>query len=158
MTLFLIHTLLALAWMAVSGNYSLANLILGILLGGFALEVISRQRGEGTYLLRGRKSVALAWLFVIELIKSAWGVARIVIRPRIDIRPGIIAYRMQVKSDAAITLLANLITLTPGTLSVDVSPDRSTLYIHCVDIDDADAIRKDIADGFERRIMEVLET
>lgn len=158
MTLFLIHTLLALAWMAVSGNYSLANLVLGILLGGLALEVISRQRGEGTYLLRGRKSVALAWLLVIELIKSAWGVARIVMRPKIDIRPGIIAYPMQVKSDAAITLLANLITLTPGTLSVDVSPDRSTLYIHCVDIDDADAIRKDIADGFERRVMEVFET
>ena len=158
MTLFLIHTLLALAWMAVSGNYSLANLVLGILLGGLALEVISRQRGEGTYLLRGRKSVALAWLLVIELIKSAWGVAKIVMRPKIDIRPGIIAYPMQVKSDAAITLLANLITLTPGTLSVDVSPDRSTLYIHCVDIDDADAIRKDIADGFERRVMEVFET
>lgn len=157
MTLFLIHLLLALAWMAVSGTFTLANLLFGLVLGAAALEVVSRQRGEGTYVLRVGKAAGLAMLFVIELIKSSWGVARIVMRPQLGIQPGIIAYPLKVSSDAGITLLANLITLTPGTLSVDVSPDRSTLYIHCVDASGPDAIRADIAAGFEKRVMEVFE-
>ena len=54
-------------------------------------------------------------------------------------------------------LLANLISLTPGTLSVDVSTDRSTLYIHAMNVDDPAALRREIKDGFERLIKEVVE-
>ena len=65
-----------------------------------------------------------------------------------------IAYPLTVKSDWEISLLANLITLTPGTLSVDVSEDRSTLYVHAIDCSDVEAARRDIAEGFEKKIME----
>jgi multicomponent Na+:H+ antiporter subunit E len=61
---------------------------------------------------------------------------------------------LTVRDDFQITLLANLITLTPGTLSVDVSADRRTLYVHALHCANPLAIRRDIADGFERRIME----
>ncbi|MEP3300463.1 MAG: Na+/H+ antiporter subunit E, partial [Roseibium sp.] len=54
-----------------------------------------------------------------------------------------------------ITMLANLITLTPGTLSVDVSEDRKTLYVHCIDVPDPQATIDDIKNGFERKILEV---
>lgn len=157
MMLLLAHVLLALAWMAVTGLYSLANLVFGLVLGGLALELVLRQQGRDTYVRRGRRAFGLAWLFLIELVKSAWTVAKIVIRPQLGISPGIIAYRTQLKSDGEITLLANLITLTPGTLTVDVSPDRTTLFIHCLDCSDPDQTRRDIADGFERRIREVFE-
>ena len=63
-------------------------------------------------------------------------------------------YTLCRKSDVEITLLANMITLTPGTLSVDVSDDRSTLYVHALECSDADGIRRDIANGFERKIRE----
>ena len=59
-------------------------------------------------------------------------------------------------TDAQITLLANMITLTPGTLSVDVSADRKTLYVHAIDIESKEALIGDIAAGFERKILEVL--
>ncbi len=61
---------------------------------------------------------------------------------------------MKVDRDFEITLLANLITLTPGTLSVDVSEDRQVLYVHAIDCSDPDETRRDIAEGFERKIME----
>ena len=61
---------------------------------------------------------------------------------------------LRVDRDFEITLLANLITLTPGTLSVDVSDDRSTLYIHAIHVPDPDELREDIAGGFEQRILE----
>jgi len=71
-------------------------------------------------------------------------------------RPGILAVPLDAQSDAEITLLANLLTLTPGTLSLDVSPDRRFLYVHIMYITDADATRRRIKDGFERRVLEVL--
>ena len=77
-----------------------------------------------------------------------------VLSPNMNLKPGIFAYRLKVDRDFEITLLANLITLTPGTLSVDVSEDRQYLYIHAIDCSDPDATRKDISDGFERRILE----
>ena len=72
-------------------------------------------------------------------------------------RPAIIALPLEVQKEGEIMLLANLISLTPGTLSVDVSTDRSTLYIHAMDVDDPDALRQEIRDGFERRILDVME-
>ena len=93
-------------------------------------------------------------LFVYELVLSAWRVAVLVMSPKLDIKPGIFAYPLKVDRDFEITLLANLITLTPGTLSVDVSEDRRTLYVHALDCSDPEQFRRDIAEGFERRILE----
>ena len=67
---------------------------------------------------------------------------------------GFIAFPLTVESDFEIALLANLITLTPGTLSVDVSEDRKVLYIHCIDVPDPEGTIADIRNGFERKIME----
>ena len=60
------------------------------------------------------------------------------------------------QTDLEIVLLNNLLVLTPGTLGVDLSPDRKTLYIHFLDIPDADAERQRITQGLERRLLEVL--
>jgi len=100
--------------------------------------------------------LSLILLFIKELILSALKVAWLVLQPRINIRPAIIAYPLTVTTDAQITLLANMITLTPGTLSVDVSEDRRTLYIHAIDIASKEALIGDIAAGFETRILGVL--
>jgi multicomponent Na+:H+ antiporter subunit E len=73
-------------------------------------------------------------------------------------RPGVIAVPLDAKTDAEITLLANLITLTPGTLSLDLSPDRGVLYVHTmyIDQDDVERARRQIKDNLERRVLELL--
>jgi multicomponent Na+:H+ antiporter subunit E len=70
------------------------------------------------------------------------------------LRPGIIAFPLTVTRDAEITVLANLITLTPGTLSVDVSEDRRILYVHAIDASNKDALIREIARGFETKVKE----
>ena len=60
------------------------------------------------------------------------------------------------RTDLEITLLANLITVTPGSFSLDVSDDRSVLYVHAMYVDDPEALRREIKDGFERRVLELL--
>ena len=154
MTLYLINILLALTWAAVSGSFTLGNIIFGFILGAGALYLIREQVGSLGYFARAGKLLALLWLFLYELALSAWRVAVLVVTPRMDIKPGIFAYPLKADRDFEITLLANLITLTPGTLSVDVSEDRKFLYVHALDCSDPDALRADIAQGFARRILE----
>ena len=102
------------------------------------------------------KWLALSGLLLKELVLSALSVSWLVLQPRPRLRPGIIAYPLSLTSDAQITLLANMITLTPGTLSVDVSADRKTLYIHAIDIDSRDALIGRIAAGFETKVLGAL--
>ena len=154
MNLLLVNVLLALAWAAVSGSFSLGNLLFGFVLAALALSLIREQVGSVGYFSRLRRVASLFVLFVYELVLSGFRVAVLVLSPNMNLKPGIFAYSLKVDRDLEITLLANLITLTPGTLSVDVSPDRSTLYIHALDCADPDQIRRDIADGFERKILE----
>ncbi|MBB4228120.1 Na+/H+ antiporter subunit E [Rhizobium mongolense] len=154
MIAFLVNLLLAIAWVAVSGSASLHNLVFGFVLGAIALAIVREPFGSKSYLRRTRLVLSLALLFLKELALSAWTVARTVLRPRMEIRPGIFAFPLTVERDLEITLLANLITLTPGTLSVDVSEDRRTLYVHALDCSDPQATKRAIASGFERKIME----
>ena len=152
--LFLINLLLALAWVAVTGTFTLVNVVFGFVLGSLVLWIIRDEIRSAGYFNRSRRVFGLAGLFFYELVMSTLRVAWLVVQPRIHMRPGFVAYPLKVQRDFEITLLAQLITLTPGTLSVDVSDDRRFLFIHAVDVPDPEALKADIAAGFERRIME----
>lgn len=154
MILFVFNLLLAIVWAAVTGSASFLNLVFGFVLAALALAIVRQSYGGVLYLGRARRIIVLLLLFLRELAKSAWAVAITVMSPRMDVKPGIFAFPLTVDRDFEIALLANLITLTPGTLSVDVSDDRKTLYVHALDCSDPEATKRDIADGFERRIME----
>lgn len=154
MILFVINLLLVFAWGAVTGSFDALNLLFGFALGALVIALVREQFGSGGYFGRTWRLAGLAWLFLVELLKSSVKVARMVLTPRLTLVPGILAYPLTVDRDFEITLLANLITLTPGTLSVDVSADRKTLYVHCIDLSDPDAACADIRDGFERKILE----
>jgi multicomponent Na+:H+ antiporter subunit E len=149
--------LLALLWAGMTGTFSGANLLLGIALAAVAIGLLRLQVARPLEFRRIGRILALVFLFLRELMVSAFRVAAVVLSPRLDeaVRPAIVAFPLTVKSDAEITLLANLITLTPGTLSVDVSKDRKKLYVHVLSLDSKEALIADIAGGFERRILEV---
>ncbi len=93
--------------------------------------------------------------FFYELIKANLQVAFDVITPPFYMKPGIIRYPLDAKSDIEITLLANLISLTPGTLSLDVSDDKSALYIHAMYLKDEEEFIHSIKNGFERRLLQI---
>jgi len=157
MNVALLTLVLALVWALVSGSFTLINLLFGAAVAGLALYLLRERLGPPVHLVRLRRIIALVWLFIRELVISAVGVAIVVMTPNLKSRlsPGIIAYPLKAKSDAEITLLANLITLTPGTLSIDVSHDRRTLYIHALMLEDKTALIESIASGFEAKVIEV---
>ena len=94
--------------------------------------------------------------FVFDLITSNLRVAQDVLRPIRVLRPGIIAVPLDAQTDLEITVLVNFIMLTPGTLALDVSADRSEIFIHVMNAENPEQVRAQIKDGFERRVLGVL--
>jgi multicomponent Na+:H+ antiporter subunit E len=148
--------LMAVAWGALTGDFSLLNLAAGAAIGLVALR-IGGQRGRLSLTFLRRLPLALGFgiFFLKELVVANLRVAMMVLGPRRWLKPALLAVPLDVESEAEIVMLANLITLTPGTLSVDVAPDRRTLYVHCLGVDDPDAVRREIKEGLERRVAEL---
>jgi multicomponent Na+:H+ antiporter subunit E len=154
--MFLFNLLLAIAWAALSGRFDLPNLVVGYGLGYALLWIGQAAVGPSTYFQRSRKLVVFALFYIWKLVLANLRVAYDVLTPTHHMRPGILQVPLEAKTDGEITLLANLITLTPGTLSLDVSADRRVLYLHAMYIDDLEALRREIKEELERRVLEVL--
>ncbi len=150
---------LALIWAAITASFSLLNLILGWAIAFVALWFIRSNLASPVLFSKAKKIVALGALFFFELAMSAIRVALLVATPNMKahLKPGFIAFPLKAKSNGEITLLANLITLTPGTLSVDVSKDKKYLYVHAISVTNKRELIKSIASGFERKIIEVFQ-
>jgi len=149
--------ILALGWAGITGNFSGLNLVFGGLVGGAAILLLRYSIHQQGALRRAGKILSLIGLFLYELMASAVRVALVVVHPdlRSVLKPAIVAVPLTVKSDAEITLLANMITLTPGTLSIDVAKDRSVVYVHALTMDSDEELIAGIANGFEKKIKEV---
>jgi multicomponent Na+:H+ antiporter subunit E len=94
-------------------------------------------------------------LFIVELTKANIDVMKVVLRPKQNHKSGIVAVQTNLETNVEITLLAALISLTPGTVSMDFSDDSKTIYIHALDVPNKDEFIEDIHHSFERAIMEV---
>lgn len=156
MKTFLSNVILALIWGALSGEITGINLLFGFIMGYIILYLAQRVTGNSRYFGRVWSIIVFMLYFLYELVVASLRVAYDVMTPTHYNKPGIIAYALDQLTDIEITLLANVISLTPGTLSLDVSEDRKTLYIHAMFIDDADELRREIKNGLERRLLEVL--
>jgi multicomponent Na+:H+ antiporter subunit E len=156
-TTFLLNILLALVWVAVSGHFEPSNFLAGFVLAYLILWLPQSVGEKSNYFLKMFQVISFIGFFGKELFKANLRVAHDVLTPRHHMKPGVVAIPLDIKTDAEITLLANLITLTPGTLSLDISPDRSMLYVHAMYIEDIESFKREIKEGLERRIQEVLQ-
>lgn len=132
-------------WIALWGNLSVANIVGGAIVA-VAVLVFADQVQPGAV---HNFHPAAAWrylrTFAIQLVVANWQVIKAVVRPD-QIKPGILAMPLQHASDAVVTLVANSITLTPGTLTLETDrrDDVAILYVHTLDLSDADGVREDI--------------
>jgi multicomponent Na+:H+ antiporter subunit E len=154
---FLWNILLAVNWALLTGQFNLENLVAGFVIGFLLLWIVRQSFGQTDYFPKVRNAISFSIHFVLELLVANLSVARTVLfEPRDKINPAFLAIPLEAKTDAEIALLANLITLTPGTLSLDVSTDRKVLYIHTLDVEDVDALRVEIKRSLERGLLEVM--
>ena len=153
----LLNVLLALSWAAIWGDPSAATLAVGFALGWAVLWLVRPLLGTARYHARAVQAVGFAGFYLMEMGLSGFRVARQVLSPRLRMRPGIVAVPLDAHTDAEIAVFASLVSLTPGTLSLDVSPDRRVLYVHAMDVGPGgpDALRRELKDSFERRVLAV---
>ena len=158
MTNFVWNLLLALAWTAITGTLTPENLALGMIVGFIALSATRPVQGLPGYSKRLWKALELALYVACELVLSNLRVALDVVRGPDGIRPAVVDIPLTARSDTEITLLAAVLTLTPGTTAIAVSPDRQTMYVHLANLrrQDVGRAREHIKSGFERRVLEVL--
>ena len=156
MNLFVLNTALALSWAALVGRFTLASLLIGFVLGYLALWVARPLFGETSYFERVWRVVYLLAFFLYELLVSSLRVVWDVVTPTHLSRPGIIAMPLDARGEGEVLLVASLISLTPGSLSLDVSSDGKTLYVHAMFADDPELLRWQLKQGLERRVIEAL--
>ncbi len=148
-------------WMLLTDRFYWQNLIAGALVSLITTLIFSRY-----FKIDARKLANPAryfWLvvyilyFIWECIKANFDVAYRVLHPSMPVRPGIVKIRLTLKRELARTILANSITMTPGTISVDIIGD--ILYVHCIYLHDTnpDNYTYDISGKFERILTKIFE-
>lgn len=150
------NLLLALAWVALSGSVTAMNLLAGFFFGYIALMVLQNQiPALKGYSRRIPRVAAFLVYFLRELVKSNLRVAYDVLTPVWHMKPGVIAFPLIANTDMEIMFLSSVISLTPGTLSLDVSDDRRVLFIHAMFLQDEDQLRSDLRE-LEHRILKIM--
>jgi multicomponent Na+:H+ antiporter subunit E len=153
----LLNISLGLVWAVLTEEFTQENFLFGIGLGFLLLFLLRDVVGTTAYSKKVWQVVYFGLYFLWELLIANLHVAFEVITPKLHMRPAIVAVPLDLKGDFEITLLANLITLTPGTLSLDISDDKKTLYVHGMYVDDVEEFRRSIKQGFEKRVQELFE-
>lgn len=150
--------LLALAWAALQGEITPLNLVVGYVIGYVILALLAKGGVmPSTLASRTVHAIGLAAFFARALLVANLRVALDVLRPDHRIEPAVVAIPLDVTSDAEILLLSMLINITPGSVTIDLSDDRRTLYVHVMHMTSADESRREIKDGFERRVKLLFE-
>ncbi|MFH1250000.1 MAG: Na+/H+ antiporter subunit E [bacterium] len=159
----IVFVLSFLVWLALTNITDLQEVIAGLIVA-VLISLIA-----GKFLVTTEKSAHpvhrfLMWIvymfkFIWEMIKANFNVAYIVINPALPIRPGIVKIKSRLTKDSALTVLTNSITLTPGTLTVDINPETHEIYIHCIEVTSTNVNQntRDIGSRFEKLIAEVFE-
>lgn len=153
--LVLLNLILTLVWVALTGSFAFVNFVFGFLLTFIILWIINNENNDRKYFKVIPSIVRFFFFFIYELIKANIQVAYDVITPTFYMKPGIVSVPLDAKTDLEITLLANVISLTPGTLSLDVSDDKKVLYVHAMYIRDKEEFIQSIKNGFEKKLLNI---
>lgn len=157
MSLLLLNVLLALAWSALMGNFDPPYLVFGFVLGYLILWLFYQKSPTPKYFREVPLVIEFVIFFLWEVILSNIRLTITILSPKMNLRPAVVAVPLDLKSEVGIVILSHMITLTPGTLSLDISSNRHTIYVHVYDLDDPDKFVDRIKSKFERRVREIIE-
>lgn len=153
---FFLNIFLALVWTFLQGELQASNFIVGLVLGYLIIAASQHIMGRRAYVMKVIQVVRFVIFTLWEIFRASLALAWVIVQPRLTLCPGIVAVPLEACTDMEIAVLANLITLSPGTLTLDVSDDRRTLYVHTMLLEDPEEFRRELKNGFERRVLEVM--
>ncbi len=153
---FLMNLLLSGIWVALTGSMYYTNFLFGFMLGFFVLWIMNRNEMDQRYFYRVPKIISFIFYFLYEVVKANVQVAFDVVTPKYFFKPGIVKYPLNASTDFEINLLTTMLSLTPGTLILDISDDKKTIYIHVMYLTDPETFVRQTKTGLERRLLAIL--
>lgn len=152
----LLTLILTIVWMFLQNEISAGMLVFGFMLGiiipwGTSIWWPDRPKGfrAGKMITYG---LIVIWDIIVANIEVAWIVISV---PTAKLKPAWIVVPLELRAPEAITMLAGTITLTPGTVSADLSDKGNSLLVHVLHTDDPDGVRDDIKTRYEARLLEI---
>ncbi|MEH7114159.1 Na+/H+ antiporter subunit E [Neobacillus niacini] len=137
----LVNLFIGIIWMFLQDDWSVLTFFSGYLFGLLVLFILRRYLPTKFYLVTLLAIIQLFLVFIYELFTSSILVIRQVLRPKINVTPGIFTLETELEGDLEVTLLALLLTLTPGSVVVEVAANSKKFYIHAMDIpESSDAV------------------
>lgn len=127
---------LTLVWVGLWGSVTAANVLGGLVVAVVLLRLLRLEPADARAVVAPGALLRFTGRFLVDLLVSSWQVVVLVLRPRAELRQGVVAVRVPDASDLLLTILADAISLTPGTLTIDVDRRTSTLYVHSLDTGD----------------------
>lgn len=154
----LLNLLLTFVWVALTGELNYGNFFFGFVIGFFILWIKDRNlhSSKRKYFNRVPKILEFIFSFILESIRSNLQVAYDVITPNYNAKPGIVGYKMHARTNFEITMLANAIALTPGTLVLEIDDRNNIIYIHVMYLTDKEKFIQRIENGLEKKLLELL--
>ena len=153
---FLLNVLLTFVWVALTGNLEFANFGFGFIMGFFILWIKERSGNDRRYFFRVPKIIGFIFFYSFEMLKANRQVAHDVVTPHYFMKPGIVGLPLEAKTDFEITMLSNMISLTPGTLVVDLSTDQKVMFVHVMYLKSREEFIKTTKEGLEKKLLEIL--
>lgn len=154
----LLSLTLILVWLGLVNNFTLGNLLLGILFGIVVPMLTAAYWPDRPKLGKPLKALGYARVVLWDIVVANVQVAAIILFKRnADIKSHWIVVPLELTSPEAITVLAGTITMTPGTVSATLSADGGCILVHCLHTDDPDAIRDEIKTRYEQRLQEIFQ-
>jgi multicomponent Na+:H+ antiporter subunit E len=152
----LANLLLALAWVGLNGRFTLDSLIVGTVIGRVVLFILARGDVlSRTEVRRVERAISLVVYLLWQIVLANFRLTKDVLSIKHHMRPGVIKLPLSVTSDGEILLLSAMINITPGSVALDVSEDRQSMYVHVMNITTVEEAKNEIKNGFERRILEL---
>src|SRR5690625_87120 len=154
---FILNLFIAILWVLFKDEevFKVSTFLTGFLVGLFIVFLLIRFFGTRFYLHRLLAAILLVFIFISETLQSAIVVIKHILHPRLDIEPGIFKYTTILKSDWEVTILALLLTLTPGSVVMEVTPEGNVFYVHAMDINRYQGDLEASLKRFEKAIMKV---
>lgn len=151
----LLSVFLLLLWLLLVNDVSVGHVLLGTLLG-WGIPLLSQLFWiNPPHIAKPWQLCRFLGRVLFDILVANLQVARLVLNPLARPRPAFVEVPLELQDELALTMLASVICLTPGTVSADLSPDRRTLLLHCLDIDDEAELVAQIKQRYERPLLEV---
>jgi multicomponent Na+:H+ antiporter subunit E len=154
--LLLSNLLLAIIWVMATGTLTEENFIFGFIISFLILFLITINKQDTKYFTMLPKLIYFILFMLWQIIKANFQAVKESLYSKSKLSPAILKYPLEASSDGEITILANLVSLTPGTLVIDISDDKKVMYIHVLHLENKEDFITEVKNNFEKRLLELM--